>query len=163
MLKKTIQVFDPKSTTVVNTTKVIKTNEEWKKELDEETYRITREKGTESPWTGKYTDFEGKGWFYCSSCKLYLFDANTKYHSGCGWPSFYDVISNKNVYTKEDNSIKGRPRVEVLCKQCDAHLGHVFKDGPKQTGLRYCINSKCIDFEEKEEQEEEEIEKEEKN
>lgn len=130
----------------INTTqKMEKTNEEWKKILSPMQYFVTRENGTERPFTGKYDDFFEKGTYVCSCCKLELFDSDTKFNSGCGWPSFYDLKSNKNVVLKKDYT-HGMNRVEVRCARCNAHLGHVFEDGPKPTGFRYCINSVSMEF-----------------
>ncbi|MCB9032758.1 MAG: peptide-methionine (R)-S-oxide reductase MsrB [Chitinophagales bacterium] len=120
---------------------VQKTDEEWKALLSDEAYRVLREAGTERPFTGEYTDTETVGEYHCNACGALLFTSDTKYHSGCGWPAFYDPANSKAVITKKDNS-HGMIRTEVLCANCGSHLGHVFEDGPKdKTGLRYCINS----------------------
>ena len=125
--------------------KIVKTNEEWKKILTPEQYRITREAGTEAPYTSPLTDLKKKGTFACVCCDLPLFSSETKYHSGTGWASFYAPINKINVLEKTDNSLF-ESRTEVLCNRCDAHLGHVFDDGPKPTGLRYCMNGTALKF-----------------
>lgn len=121
-------------------------NIDWKKVLTPEEYHILREKGTERPYSGKYFLFFEKGIYKCAGCGQVLFSSETKFDSGCGWPSFYDVIDNNNVLLKDDFSF-GMHRIEVMCKNCGGHLGHVFDDGPKPTGQRYCINSVSIRFE----------------
>lgn len=131
--------------------KVVKSEVEWKEQLTPDQYKVLREKGTERPYTGKYWNFEGEGTYKCAGCGAELFDSNTKFDSGCGWPSFYDVKNNKNVITEDDYSL-GMHRIEVMCAKCGGHLGHVFDDGPNPTGLRYCINSVSIDFEKKSDQ-----------
>ncbi|MFX0078354.1 MAG: peptide-methionine (R)-S-oxide reductase MsrB [Candidatus Hermodarchaeota archaeon] len=123
------------------------TDEEWKKKLSEEEYRVLREKGTERPFTGKYWKHKEKGTYKCAGCGVELFSSDTKFDSGCGWPSFYDALDKDKIEEKTDLS-HGMRRTEVLCKNCGGHLGHVFDDGPRdQTGLRYCINSVSLDFE----------------
>lgn len=126
-----------------------KTEEEWKKELTPEQYHILREAGTEAPFTGEYVDNHETGMFKCAACGNELFSSDTKFDSGSGWPSFFEPINNENVETREDNS-GGMSRLEVICRRCGSHLGHVFPDGPKdKTGLRYCINSCALKMEKK--------------
>ena len=120
--------------------KIKKSATEWKNLLDEKTYNITRKSGTELPFTGKYVNEKSNGIYCCACCNNELFSSNTKFDSGTGWPSFFEVINNENILKINDRS-HGMNRIEVLCSICDAHLGHLFDDGLQQTGQRYCINS----------------------
>ncbi|MEW6653749.1 MAG: peptide-methionine (R)-S-oxide reductase MsrB [Bacteroidota bacterium] len=126
--------------------KIEKSEKEWKEILSPEQYKILREKGTERPFTGKYWNYFEDGVYKCAACQEVLFDSRTKFDARCGWPSFSDIIRGKNIITKDDLS-HGMHRIEVICANCGGHLGHVFDDGPKPTGLRYCINSVSIKFE----------------
>lgn len=127
--------------------KVTKTDQEWQEQLTEQQYYILRQAGTERPFTGEYVDTEDDGTYVCAACGNELFSSETKYHSGSGWPSFWDVINQGNVELHEDTS-HGMRRTEIRCAKCGGHLGHVFEDGPRDTtGLRYCINSAALDFE----------------
>ena len=126
-------------------TKVIKTEDQWRSLLDEETYRVTRQKGTEYPGTGKYLLHLESGSYNCTCCGAHLFNSDQKFDSGCGWPSFDSCTVDSIDYIKD--SSHGMIRIEIVCANCDAHLGHVFDDGPTETGKRYCVNSVSLSFE----------------
>ena len=128
--------------------KVDKTDREWREELAPEQYEVLRKKGTERPFTGKHVDTEDDGTYTCAGCGTELFTSDTKFHSGSGWPSFTEPANTENVELVEDKSY-GMRRIEVLCKRCGGHLGHVFPDGPGPTGMRYCINSCALELEPK--------------
>jgi peptide-methionine (R)-S-oxide reductase len=131
--------------------KIKKTEEEWRRELTPEQYRVTREKGTERPFSGEYEDTKEAGTYVCVACGNPLFSSETKYDSGSGWPSFYKPLSGESVATESDKR-HFMERTEVLCSRCDAHLGHVFDDGPQPTGQRYCMNSVALKLEKEEEE-----------
>lgn len=127
------------------TARVEKSDEEWRRELTPQQYRVLRQKGTEPPFTGKYWDEHAGGVYRCAACGNPLFDSATKFESGTGWPSFYQPIASANVETEEDRSLFMQ-RTEVHCSRCGGHLGHLFDDGPRPTGLRYCINSASLEL-----------------
>lgn len=128
-----------------DSSKVSLKEEEWKKILPADVYQVAREKGTESPWSSPLESIKDKGTYYCAVCGNALFVSDTKFESGCGWPSFYQPVSKGSIIYAPDNTY-GMKRTEVMCGRCKSHLGHVFDDGPPPTGLRYCINGVVLDF-----------------
>jgi peptide-methionine (R)-S-oxide reductase len=148
--KGTVRLFSVDEGGFVVSDKVVKSEEEWKNKLSPVQYKVLREKGTERAFTGPLLDNHDKGVYTCAACGADLFDSDTKFESGSGWPSFYAPIAKENVATEADDTL-GMRRIEILCRRCGGHLGHVFDDGPKPTGLRYCVNSASLDFEKSEE------------
>jgi peptide-methionine (R)-S-oxide reductase len=128
-----------------DSSKVVLSDEEWKKILPKDVYHIARQKGTERPWSSHFENFKEIGTYYCAVCGNPLFKSDTKFESGCGWPSFYEPISKSSIIYAPDNTL-GMQRTEVMCGRCRSHLGHVFDDGPPPTGFRYCINGVVLDF-----------------
>jgi peptide-methionine (R)-S-oxide reductase len=126
-------------------TKINKQPQEWQAQLDPEQYRVTRKAGTEAPYSGEYYEHTEDGFYHCVCCNHPLFGSDSKYHSGCGWPSFFGELDDAEIVQRPDHSL-GTSRIELLCPKCDAHLGHIFDDGPPPSGQRFCINSASLKF-----------------
>jgi methionine-R-sulfoxide reductase len=143
----TVRLLDDEGrlTGLVVVPRVVKTDEEWQRQLTPEQYRITRDKGTERPFCGRFNEYDVPGTYACVCCGLPLFQSDAKFHSGSGWPSFFRPVAKENIVTQSDLSW-GMIRTEILCARCGAHLGHVFDDGPPPTGQRYCLNSESMNF-----------------
>ena len=140
-----VKTADTSETSKIMNEKIQKTDDEWKNILSSDQFYVLRQKGTERPYSGKFEHFDEKGSYVCAACGNQLFNSDTKFDAGCGWPSFFDVIDKTKIITQVDSS-HGMRRTEVMCAKCGGHLGHVFDDGPKPTQLRYCINSVSLDF-----------------
>ncbi len=134
-----------KDKTTKHNYQVVRTEEDWKKILSPEQFRILRQKATERPFTGEYDDFFEKGFYVCAGCGEILFTSDAKFNSGCGWPAFDQEVEKGKIEYEEDNTF-GMRRVEIMCSNCGGHLGHVFDDGPTETGLRFCVNSASLKF-----------------